>query len=86
VAMQSAFICVSWCYCRIEGSPISTGMTASVPYTRVYGASWVEDWGVHLYAHSTSTNSSDHLPLAPSKRFFNCPRMILLAASAWPLV
>ena len=61
--MQSAFNCVSWCCCRIEGSPISTGMTASVSYTRVYGASWVEDWGVHLYAYSTSSNSSGHLPL-----------------------
>jgi len=43
--MQSAFHCVSWCSCRIEGSPTSTGMTTSVPYTIVYGASWVKDWG-----------------------------------------
>jgi len=45
VLMQSVFNCVSWCCCRIKGSPTSTGMTALIPYTSVYCVSRVEDWG-----------------------------------------
>jgi len=70
----------------MEGSPISTGIIASMLYTRLYGVSLVEDWGVHLYAHNTSMSSSGHFPFAVSSLFFNWLRMTLFAASAWLLV
>ena len=33
---------------RSDGSPISTGIMASAPYTRLKGDLFVADWGVHL--------------------------------------
>ena len=81
--IHSSFNYESCCSCRMDGFPISTSIMASVPYTRLHGVSWVDDWGVHLYAHSTSNSSSSHLPFAASNRFFSCPKRTLLAASAW---
>jgi len=73
--------------CRLKvGTLTSTGIIASVSYVRLYGVSWVEDWGVHLYAQSTSSNSSGHLPFTTPSLFFSSLKMTLLAASAYPFV
>ena len=78
----------SWfytCWCK-EGSPISTGIISSAPWTKLKGDSLVADWGVHLSAHSTSNKSSSHWAFAPSNFFRNSTSMTLLAASAFLLV
>lgn len=41
---------------------------------------------MHLYAHRTSTSTLVHLLFASSSRFLRCPRIILLAILACPLV
>ena len=69
--------CIS--FRRIVGMPISTRIIALVSYVRLYGVSWVEDCGVHMYAHSTSNNSSGHLPLATPNLLLSSLRMTLLA-------
>ena len=69
--------------CRLmDGSPTSTRIMVSVLYVRLYGVSCVIVWGVHQYAHKTSSSSSVHLPFAVPSLFFNSFKRTLLAASA----
>ena len=73
--------------CRLmDGSPTSTSIMVSVLYVRLYGVSCVVVWGVHRYAHRTSSSSFVHHPFAALSLFFNSFRRILLVASAWSFV
>jgi hypothetical protein len=76
----------SGCVVRHERSPISTGMTASVPYVSRNGVSPVVECGVVLYAQSTLQSSSTHFFFSSSSLRFSPLKITLLAASACPLV
>jgi len=86
VAMFWWFWAESYSSRRRDGSPISMGIMASTPYTRLNGDSFVVDWGLHVYAHNTSTSSSGHRPLALFNRLRSSTSITLFAASACPLV
>nr|GEX46889.1 hypothetical protein [Tanacetum cinerariifolium] len=45
---------------RLAGMPISTGITASVPYTRLNGVSLFLVFGIFLWTYSTFSSSSTH--------------------------
>lgn len=82
VARQSWLISSSYCWRHKNNSLISTGIIASVSYTKLKRVSLVVGWGVHRYAYNTSNNSLS--TLTESNLFFSFTKMILLAASTCP--
>ena len=64
----------------------SAGMIASALYVKENGVSPVDLRGVIRYAHKTLGSSSAQFPMAPSNLFFNPLRIVLLMASACPLL
>ena len=59
---------------------------ASAPYVKENGVSPIDLLGVVQYAHKTLGSSSAHLPFASSNLFFNPFTIVLLMASACPLL
>ena len=64
----------------------SADITTSAPYVKENGVSPVDLLGVVRYAHNTLGNSSAHLPFASPNLFFNPFTIVLLMASACPLL
>ena len=64
----------------------SAGITASALYVRGNGVSLMDLRGVIRYADKMLGSSSAQLPLAPSSFLFNTFRIVLLMASACPLL
>ena len=71
---------------QMVGRPISVGITASIPLVSAKGEMPIGFQAVVLYAQSTPGSSSTHFPLAESNCFFKAVNMVLLEASAWPLL
>ena len=63
-------------YCAF-GTPVSIGMTASLPYTKENGVAHVEVCAVVLYDHKTPRSSSAYLPLNFSHLFLSLLTMVL---------
>ena len=70
----------------VEGIPISTGSTASDPYTKENGVCTVASLTVVRLAHRMPGSSSSQVPFAPSIFFLMPFRISLFADSTWPLV
>ena len=82
-SVQSKFLHISafasscdFAWVRIVGSPISVGMTASIPYARAKG----------VFPVGRPGSSSTHFPLACSSLFFKAVIRVLFVASACPLL
>ena len=70
----------------VEGILISTGSTASDPYTREMGVCPIASLIVVLLAHKIPGSSSSQVPFVPSIFFLMPLRISLFADSTWPLV
>ena len=70
----------------MEGMPISTGSTASDPYTKENGVCPVASLKVVRLAHKMPGSSSSQVPITPSIFFLMPFKISLFADSTWPLV